>query len=115
MFVLCIVRNDLSFIECAFYATIQTISSSVMFVLAFLLTDIYIICRKWLVFSSKSPFNNKPLVHTHPAVNHTLRKIMLESVAANQPHNLAVASATGSKKKMRASGKKRKLGGEDEE
>jgi hypothetical protein len=38
---------------------------------------------KWLVFSSKSPVTNKPLAHTHLAVNHTLRKIMFEWVAAH--------------------------------
>lgn len=65
---------------------------------------------KWLVFSSKSPVTNKPLAHTHLAVNHTLRKLMLEWVAAHQPHNMAAATtfkAIG-KKKMRPAGKKRK-------
>ena len=59
---------------------------------------------KWLVVSSKSPVTNKPLAHTHLAVNHTLRKIMLEWIAVNQPHNISVAASrksVGSKKKMR--------------
>jgi hypothetical protein len=68
---------------------------------------------KWLVFSSKSPVTNKPLAHTHLAVNHTLRKIMLEWIEAHQPHNVSVATgkAIGKKKKMRLNrvlaGKKR--------
>ena len=75
---------------------------------------------KWLVFSSKSPVTNKPLAHTHLAVNHTLRKIMLEWAAANQPHNIVAGTAlkaTGGKKKMRPGGKKRKAAAlsEDEE
>lgn len=56
---------------------------------------------KWLVFSSKSPVTNKPLPHTHLAVNHTLRKMMLEWVAAHQPHNVPAARKAIGKKKMR--------------
>ena len=59
--------------------------------------------------------------HTpHPPLsqlNHTLRKLMLEWVAAHQPHNMAAATtfkATG-KKKMRPAGKKRRAAERDED
>ena len=48
---------------------------------------------KWLVVSSKSPVTNKPLAHTHLAVNHTLRKIMLEWIAVHQPHYMSAATS----------------------
>lgn len=77
---------------------------------------------KWLVVSCKSPVTNKPLAHTHLAVNHTLRKIMLEWIAANQPHNISAATSrksVGGKKKMRlhrvpTPGKKRSVEEDDE-
>lgn len=71
---------------------------------------------KWLVFSSKSPVTNKSLAHKHLAVNHTLRKMMLEWVAAHQPHNVgATVKAIDGKKKMRPAGKKRKAPASDDD
>jgi ribonuclease HI len=78
------------------------------------------VARILLQVSSKSPVTNKPLAHTHLAVNHTLRKIMLEWMEAHQPHNVSVATGKAiskKKKKMRLNrvdGKKRSLDDEDE-